>query len=89
MHTYYPTPPVSAAGHKLQKPSKASGIFQSLGTINFVLFTKRQSQMGGMAQSHTDTFQTSLTHGWGVSTIPFISGTIGKFFSHPQLGTAG
>ena len=27
-----------APGHKLQKPSKESGIFQSLGTINFVLF---------------------------------------------------
>ena len=27
----------SAPGHKLQKPSKESGIFQSLGTINFVL----------------------------------------------------
>ena len=41
-----------ATGHKLQKPSKESGIFQSLGTISFVLFfTKRQSQKGGrMAQ---------------------------------------
>ena len=28
----------SAPGHKLQKPSKESSIFQSLGTINFVLF---------------------------------------------------
>ena len=27
-----------ATGHKLQKPSKESGIFQSLGTISFVLF---------------------------------------------------
>ena len=35
----YPSsyPPESAPGHKLQKPSKESGIFQSLGTINFVL----------------------------------------------------
>ena len=32
MHTPHPTP-VSAPGHKLQKPSKASGIFQSIGTI--------------------------------------------------------
>ena len=32
---------------KLQKPSKESGIFQSLGTISIVLFTKRQSQKGG------------------------------------------
>ena len=31
-------PPGSAPGHKLQKPSKESGIFQSLGTINFVLY---------------------------------------------------
>ena len=33
MHTPYPTP-----GHKLQKPPKKSGIFQSLGSINFVIF---------------------------------------------------
>ena len=32
----YPTR--SAPGHKLQKPLKESGIFQSLGTINFVNF---------------------------------------------------
>ena len=31
-------PPGSAPGHKLQKPSKESGIFWSLGTISFVLF---------------------------------------------------
>ena len=31
-------PPESAPGHKLQKPLKESGIFQSLETINFVLF---------------------------------------------------
>ena len=31
-------PPGSAPGRKLQKPSKESGIFQSLGTISFVLF---------------------------------------------------
>ena len=58
--SYHPIPPVSAPGHKLQKPSKESGIFQSFGTINFVVFTKRQNQRGGgMVQSHTDTFQTS------------------------------
>ena len=39
--------PVCAAGHKLQKPSKESGIFQSLGTISSVLFTKRQIEKGG------------------------------------------
>ena len=42
MHTPHPTPLVSAPGHKLQKPLNESGIFQSLGTINFVVFTKRQ-----------------------------------------------
>ena len=31
-------PLILAPGHKLQKPSKESGLFQSLGTINFVLF---------------------------------------------------
>ena len=39
-------PPRSAPGHKLRKPSKESGIFQSLGTINFVLFIKRRSRKG-------------------------------------------
>ena len=36
----YPScyPPKSAPGHKLQKPSKESGIIQSLGTTNFVNF---------------------------------------------------
>ena len=29
---------LSASGHQLQIPSKESGIFQSLGTINFVSF---------------------------------------------------
>ena len=33
--SYAPRP---APGHKQQKPSKESGIFQSLGTINFVHF---------------------------------------------------
>ena len=36
----YPSsyPPGSTPGHTLKKLSKESGIFQSLGTINFVLF---------------------------------------------------
>ena len=39
MHTpHLPPPPRSAASHKLQKPSKESGIFQSHGTIDFVNF---------------------------------------------------
>ena len=33
----------SASDHKLQKPSKESGIFYSLGTTIFFFFTKRQS----------------------------------------------
>ena len=49
MHTPHPTTlySLSARGHKLQKPSKEFGIFQSLGTINFVIFTKKRSQKGG------------------------------------------
>ena len=31
-------PVILPPGYKLQKPSKESGIFYSLGTINFVLF---------------------------------------------------
>ena len=38
MHTPHFTPPGDAPGHKLRKSSKESGIFQSLGTIDFVLF---------------------------------------------------
>ena len=41
MHTPqwpHPTSLGSAPGHKLQKPSKESGMFQSLGTISYVLF---------------------------------------------------
>ena len=34
----HPTPPGSTPGYKLQKTLKESGIFQSLGTINFLLF---------------------------------------------------
>ena len=47
MYCIYPLsypPPGSVLGHKLQKPSKVSGIFQSLGTTNF--FCKWQSQRG-------------------------------------------
>ena len=44
MHTLHPTP-----GHKLQKPSS---VFQSLGKISFVFFTKRQSQKGTMPLKH-------------------------------------
>ena len=38
MHSTLILPPESASGHQLQKPLKKSGVFQSLGTINFVLF---------------------------------------------------
>ena len=38
MHTPHATPlDPPLYGHKLQKSSKESGIFQSLGTINFIL----------------------------------------------------
>ena len=54
-HTPHPTPPRSAPSHKLQKPSKKSGIFQSHGTINFVNLllkdkVRRRGPGGGMAQ---------------------------------------
>ena len=38
MHTPHPTPIGSAPGHKLHKPSKESGMFQSLDIIRFVFF---------------------------------------------------
>ena len=34
-------------GHKLQKPPKGSGKFQSLGTISFVLFYEKEESKGG------------------------------------------
>ena len=46
--------PESVPGHKLQKPSKEFNIFQSLGTISFVRFTKRQSQKGGGGMAQCD-----------------------------------
>ena len=50
MHTLV-LPPGSAPGHQLQKPSKDSGIFQSLGTISFffILFKGRVKREGGGA----------------------------------------
>ena len=36
-----------APGHKLQRPSKESGIFQTLAPLVLFLFAKRQSQKGG------------------------------------------
>ena len=39
-------PPGSASGHKLQKPSKGSGIFQSLGSINCSFLLKNGVKWG-------------------------------------------
>ena len=54
MHTPHSTPldPPLANGHKLQKPSKKPGVFQSLDTINFFIFLlKGRVKRGeGMAQ---------------------------------------
>ena len=52
MHTLIPPLPGSAPSHKLQKPSKEFGIFQSLGTIcSFLLNSKvKEGVGGGMAQ---------------------------------------
>ena len=36
-------------GHNLQKPSKKSGMFQSLGTINFVFFLLKAESKEGWA----------------------------------------
>ena len=40
-------PTGSAPGHKLRKPSKESGMFESLGTISFVLFYQKAETKGG------------------------------------------
>ena len=50
------------SGHKLQKTSKESGIFQSLGTISFAFFfTKRQSQKRGPWPTLSPPLNTLLT----------------------------
>ena len=41
MHASHPTPPVPVPGYKLQKPSKESGIFQTLAPLILFFFTKR------------------------------------------------
>ena len=45
----YPSsyPPGSTPGYPLEKPSKESGIFQSLGAINLVLFLLKAESKGG------------------------------------------
>ena len=42
MHTPHSTP-----GHKLQKPSKESGIFSHLASLILFFFNKKRSQKGG------------------------------------------
>ena len=59
------TPHPIAPGHKLQNPSKESGIFQSLGTIYFVNFllkdkVKRRGRGGGEGW-HNAPLNTLLT----------------------------
>ena len=41
MRSPHPIPLYPPLGHKLQKLSKESDIFQSLGTISFVFFSKK------------------------------------------------
>ena len=62
-------PPRSAPGHKLQKPSKESGIFQSLVTINFVLFyrTARSKEGGAWPNFPPLPLNTLLTKMWQIS----------------------
>ena len=44
-------PLILAPGHKLQKPSKESGIFQSLGTVNFV-FVYQKAELKEVGARH-------------------------------------
>ena len=90
--SYHSIPPVSAPGYKLQKPSKESGIFQSLGTINFVFFTKRQNQEGGAWPNRTQTHFRRHKHTarenqrYRSSAVKLASSsrTPRSLFSHPQ-----
>ena len=93
MHAPHATPPVSAPVHNLQKQSKESGIFRSLGTINFVLFTKRQNQRGGGAwlnrtQTHfrrqKHTARGNQQYRSSAVKLASSSRTPRSLFSHPQ-----
>ena len=83
LHAPHPT-------HKLQKPSKESGIFQSLGTINFVLFTERQSQKGGGGGGHGPIAHRLISdvknQRYRLSAVKLASSsrTRRSFFWHPQ-----
>ena len=60
MHTLYPTPldpPLALA----TKTVKKSGIFQSLGTINFVLFYKKTESINKLFYKNTESMDTLLT----------------------------
>ena len=73
MHIAYPSsyPP----GYKLQKPSKESGIFQSLGTINFVFLLKGRVKMKGHLTMHPKyasgytLFKIGLKYGKGAAVL--------------------
>ena len=60
MHTPHPTPRGSAPGHKLQKPSKESGMFQSLGTICSVFFFYCKTESKGWGAWHNAPLNTLL-----------------------------
>ena len=87
MHAPHPTPLYPPLAMSCRNHQKSLAYFSHWAPlILYFFFTKRQRR--GMAQLHTDTFQTSQTHSQRESTIPFIRAKFGKFFSHPQLGTA-
>ena len=60
----HPTPLDPSLAISYRSHQKSLAYFSHLAPlVLFCFFTKRQNQKGvGMAQSHTDTFQTSQTH---------------------------
>ena len=60
MHSAYPSSIGSVPGHKLQKPSKESGMFQSLGTISFALFLLKGGVKKGEAWHNGPPLNTLL-----------------------------
>ena len=59
-------PPRFAPGHKLQKPSKKSGIFQSLSTISFALFLLEGRVTGGGTRRNASPLNTLLSRSPGL-----------------------
>ena len=69
-----------ATDHKLQKPSKESGMFQSLGTISFVLFLLKGKVKKGKGWHNGPLSEYAPGH----KQIGYRSNLFEILFFHPQ-----